>query len=663
MQRTAIIKCPYCNHDEYVVSGDLDKAQLTYMCGKCGKKYQVEFFDYCPTCKTSVGFIESQGFKNDMKLLGKTVLNSIVNPDSLWSTIGGFAQKVLDNGEDANGDGCCPICHQRYYRCSKCSELVSVEHSATFETTIQCPSCGVKLSSRGPVFPSKHSRAFNEDMRMLDSAKNPYSHAGGGSSNDRKRQQNQKPQKQQQVQPCTNIHYSRAELLRIVAECDGNTSSYSENTVMSCNVERLRTNLQRRGINISKTQIGKVSTYKGLVDYIESHTVVENSHNSSSKPTQSNHQTQNQVSKNNDMASNKTNEPIYFSVDKVENIYVVGGSGVQCMTTTSRQGRVNYCFANYTKMVVVNPSGKTVSAVVQSLEHSQYGSYFLPVDPNNSLKKDEFVRVKLKDISASEIEVGSKIYIEEDYNKIPKSDSLESAVDYFSLPFSMPVEDVFSIESRGTIITGKVATGRVHVDDVIYLVKDGAVLSATVKGCEMFRKLLDQAEYGDNVGLLLQGVSPDQVKKGMMATAIRPEASEVSSVLPSTGNDDKDIAKPKDNTPVQKPNQSCPSTEEQEYLEELKECLADGEIGPRERRLLDKLASKLGISPERAADLEASLSAPALTDDEKEYFEEVQAVLADGEISDKERRLLEKLRKMLDISEERAKEIESTIIK
>lgn len=484
-------------------------------------------------------------------------------------------------------------------------------------------------------------------------------------SNDRKRQQKQqnppKQKKPQQIQnPCTNKQYSRAELLRIVAECDANDPNRSsESTVISYDVERLRNNLQRRGINISKTQIGKVSTYKGLVDYIESHTVVENSHNSSSKPTQSNHQTQNQVSKNNDMASNKTNEPVYFSVGKVENIYVVGGSGVQCMTTTSRQGRVNYYFANYTKMVVVNPSGKTVSAVVQSLEHSQYGSYFLPVDPNNSLKKDEFVRVILKDISASEIEVGSKIYIEEDYNKIPKSDSLESSVDYFSLPFSMPVEDVFSIDGRGTIITGKIATGRVHVDDVIYLVKDGTVLSATVKGCEMFRKLLDQAEYGDNVGLLLQGVSPDQVKKGMMATAIKPEASEVSSVLPSTSNDDKDMAKPKDNTPVQKPNQSCPSTEEQEYLEELKECLADGEIGPRERRLLDKLASKLGISPERASELEASLSASALTDDEKEYYEEVHAVLSDGEISDKERRLLEKLRKMLNISEERAKEIEA----
>lgn len=97
---------------------------------------------------------------------------------------------------------------------------------------------------------------------------------------------------------------------------------------------------------------------------------------------------------------------------------------------------------------------------------------------------------------------------------------------------------------------------------------------------------------------------------------------------------------------------------EQSYINEVQACQEDGEIGPRERRLLDKLASKLGISPERAAELEASLSAPVLTDDEKEYLEEVQAVLADGEISEKERRLLDKLRKMLDISEERAKEIE-----
>lgn len=100
------------------------------------------------------------------------------------------------------------------------------------------------------------------------------------------------------------------------------------------------------------------------------------------------------------------------------------------------------------------------------------------------------------------------------------------------------------------------------------------------------------------------------------------------------------------------------SLEEQEYLDELKECLADGEIGGSERRLLNKLRVKLGISEERAAELEASLQKPQLTEEEQEYLEAYQDAMEDGVISDKERRLLDKLMKINNISEERAKEIE-----
>lgn len=102
------------------------------------------------------------------------------------------------------------------------------------------------------------------------------------------------------------------------------------------------------------------------------------------------------------------------------------------------------------------------------------------------------------------------------------------------------------------------------------------------------------------------------------------------------------------------------SSSEQEYIEEIKYCLEeDEEISPRERRLLEKLRIKLGITEERAKELEESLLAPALTDDEKEYLEEYKECAADGEITAKDRRLLDKLRKMLGISEERAKELET----
>lgn len=102
------------------------------------------------------------------------------------------------------------------------------------------------------------------------------------------------------------------------------------------------------------------------------------------------------------------------------------------------------------------------------------------------------------------------------------------------------------------------------------------------------------------------------------------------------------------------------SEDEQEYLEEVKMCLEeDNEISPRERRLLDRLRNKLNISEERAKELEESLKAPQLTEDEQEYLEEYKLCLEeDGEISSKERRLLDRLRDKLGISVERAKELE-----
>ena len=103
------------------------------------------------------------------------------------------------------------------------------------------------------------------------------------------------------------------------------------------------------------------------------------------------------------------------------------------------------------------------------------------------------------------------------------------------------------------------------------------------------------------------------------------------------------------------------TSEEQEYLEEIRACLDnDGEITSRERRLLDRLRKSLGITEARAKELEASVN--SMSDEEKEYQEELKACLEDGTISDRERRLLGRLRKSLGISEDRAMAIESRLI-
>lgn len=99
---------------------------------------------------------------------------------------------------------------------------------------------------------------------------------------------------------------------------------------------------------------------------------------------------------------------------------------------------------------------------------------------------------------------------------------------------------------------------------------------------------------------------------------------------------------------------------EKEYLDELKVCLEeDGEISSKERRLLNRLRERLGITEERAEVLEASLLKPELTEEEQEYLNEYKACIEEGELSSKEIRLLNRLRISLGISEERARELEN----
>jgi len=83
--------------------------------------------------------------------------------------------------------------------------------------------------------------------------------------------------------------------------------------------------------------------------------------------------------------------------------------------------------------------------------------------------------------------------------------------------FLMPVEDVFSITGRGTVATGRIETGVANSGDTVDIIGMGAEkLASTITGVEMFRKILDRGEAGDNVGLLLRGIEKSQIKRGMV---------------------------------------------------------------------------------------------------------------------------------------------------
>ena len=84
-------------------------------------------------------------------------------------------------------------------------------------------------------------------------------------------------------------------------------------------------------------------------------------------------------------------------------------------------------------------------------------------------------------------------------------------------PFLMPVEDVFSITGRGTVATGRIERGIINSGETVDILGMGAEnLKSTVTGVEMFRKILDRGEAGDNVGLLLRGIEKDQIRRGMV---------------------------------------------------------------------------------------------------------------------------------------------------
>ena len=114
--------------------------------------------------------------------------------------------------------------------------------------------------------------------------------------------------------------------------------------------------------------------------------------------------------------------------------------------------------------------------------------------------------------------------LEGDPKWVEKIDELMAIVDDYiptpvrdtDKPFLMPIEDVFTITGRGTVVTGRVERGQVRVGDAVEIIGIRDTQNSVVTGVEMFRKLLDYAEASDNIGVLLRGINRDQVQRGQV---------------------------------------------------------------------------------------------------------------------------------------------------
>jgi elongation factor Tu len=122
------------------------------------------------------------------------------------------------------------------------------------------------------------------------------------------------------------------------------------------------------------------------------------------------------------------------------------------------------------------------------------------------------------------LDAGSHVEVTADDPRLACIYELMDAVDTYiptperevDKPFLMPVEDVFSITGRGTVGTGRIERGKVHVNEEVEIVGFGLQKKTTCTGVEMFRKLLDEGQAGDNVGLLLRGVDKKEIERGMV---------------------------------------------------------------------------------------------------------------------------------------------------
>lgn len=144
-----------------------------------------------------------------------------------------------------------------------------------------------------------------------------------------------------------------------------------------------------------------------------------------------------------------------------------------------------------------------IEEVKDVLKEYEFPGDEIPIIPGSAVKAMENI-----DDPESQKCIVALLKAMDDYFPIP-----ERAVDK---PFSMPVEDVFSISGRGTVVTGRIERGIVHVGDEVEIVGIKDTRKTVVTGVEMFNKLLDEGQAGDNVGCLLRGVDKNEVVRGQV---------------------------------------------------------------------------------------------------------------------------------------------------
>lgn len=505
-----------------------------------------------------------------------------------------------------------------------------------------------------------------------------------------------KPQStnQQLIGGTSIVPYSRRELVGIIAQCEGlNPGSCNESSLLTTDKNVIIQQLQNKfGIRLSKSRINNVNTYKGLINkilevgslyqtvetvapayqeneddfwtdwdlffdnidsYLSDRQSLENEYNNSCRKARK------QVNRNPNASA------CYFYMASVLCYFFYDDSE---KTENDREYALELgkSAINSAKQLLRDDEEfKTFSLIYEMLDMAQNEH-----DVYNGFQKLQLIKSSCPSIESLT-------------NTLIKNEALRKWFDnaYYEFLFIKMVDEGKCLE-KDIDLKAKYARELTNSpDDFMRLFAHAFLSDALYDGGKY-----DEAKRYAKVGMDILGVLTDydhddilnrnwgicftvyarsQEKVGELKDAIELYEQGAALGIPWC-KQDLERLKPENNGKISsEPSSSNYHTDskftksEQEYLDMLKESVEDGDITPKERKMLDRIRISLGISEERAKEIETSLSSPKLTEDEQEYWDAYKEATIDGEISEKESRLLEKLRVLYNISENRAREIES----
>lgn len=240
-----------------------------------------------------------------------------------------------------------------------------------------------------------------------------------------------------------------------------------------------------------------------------------------------------------------------------------------------------------------------------------------------------------------------------EFKPLDELPSVSESMNYSEQDLVMEIDKFAYTGGRGTVALGTLAMD-IKTGKQVVICDEDSEYESVIENIMMFCSILQEGEKGDKAGLFLKGMDSSNIRKGMKIYLKHQEAQKnknsqtESNTVPNDKNEHQC---------------ECLSHEEEKYKEEVLFCLEDGgSISDDDRKYLERKRNKFGISPERAAEIE-SMCKPQLTEEEQEYLDTFREMTSDGEISDRMRRLLDRERESLGISQERAEEIEHIILK